>query len=38
MRLKLPGLSLLTESECCALTGTNYRSTSRALAGSPPAA
>jgi len=32
-RLKLAGLSLLRESECCALAGTNYRSTSSALAG-----
>jgi len=38
MRLKLAGLSLLKESECCALAGTNYRSTSSALAGTPPAA
>ncbi len=38
MRLKLAGLSLLREAECCALAGTNYRSTSGALAGSPPAA
>jgi len=38
MRLKLAGLSLLKESECCALARTNYRSTSSALAGSPPAA
>jgi len=38
MRLKLAGLSLLKESECCALPGTNYRSTTRRAAGSPPAA
>ena len=38
MRLKLAGLSLLKESECCDLAGANYRSTSSALAGSPPAA
>jgi len=37
-RLKLAGLSLLKESECCALAGTNYRSASSALPGSPPAA
>ena len=35
-RLKLSGAIALKESECCALTGTNYRSTSSALAGSPP--
>ena len=38
MRLKLAGLSLLKESKCCALPGTNYRSTTRRAASTPPAA
>jgi len=38
MRLKLAGLSLLRESECCALARTNYRSTARRPVGPSPAA
>jgi len=38
MRLKLAGLSLLKESECCALAATNYRSTTLRAAGESPAA
>ena len=38
MRLKLAGLSLLKESECCALAGTNYRSSTLRLLGESPAA
>ncbi|HET9709767.1 MAG TPA: hypothetical protein VFP39_15815 [Gemmatimonadales bacterium] len=38
MRLKLAGLSLLRESECCALAGTNYRSTTPRPARMSPAA
>ena len=38
MRLKLAALSLLKESECCALAGTNYRSTTLRRAGTSPAA
>jgi len=38
MRLKLAGLSFLSESECCAVADTNYRSTIRRAAASPPAA
>jgi len=37
-RLKLAGLSLLRESECCGLAGTNYRSTAPRPAGESPAA
>ena len=37
-RLKLSGLSLLRETECCALARTNYRSATRRPAGAPPAA
>ncbi len=33
MRLKLAGLSFLSESECCALARTNYRSTTVAPCG-----
>ena len=38
MRLKLAGLSLLRESECCALARTNYRSTTARPASMSPAA
>ncbi len=38
MRLKLAGLSFLSESECCALADTNYRSIVMRPAGESPAA
>ena len=38
MRFKLAGLSFLKESECCALAGTDYRSTPLRPAGMSPAA